>query len=100
MRAAATQELTLNQYKAGTVPYSSVLTAETTALGDQQTALTVQSNRLDASVALIQALGGGWDVSQLTARSICRIANSPADNATSVADNTDNSQKPATEHAR
>ena len=57
----------LNQYKAGTVPYSSVLTAETTRLGNEQTALSVRQNRFIASVALIEALGGGWDASSLAA---------------------------------
>jgi NodT family efflux transporter outer membrane factor (OMF) lipoprotein len=57
--------LTLNQYKAGTVPYSSVITAQTTTLTSEQTQLTVLSDRLQASVALIQALGGGWTTAQL-----------------------------------
>jgi len=54
------EKLTLNQYKAGTVPYSSVITAQTTRLSSEETALTVLSDRLQASVALIEALGGGW----------------------------------------
>jgi NodT family efflux transporter outer membrane factor (OMF) lipoprotein len=53
-------ELYLNQYKAGTVAYTSVLTAQTTALTDAQTLLTIRQNRLVASVQLIQAMGGGW----------------------------------------
>jgi NodT family efflux transporter outer membrane factor (OMF) lipoprotein len=57
--------LTLNQYKAGTVPYSSVITAQTTALQAEETALGVTENRLTASVTLIQAIGGGWDASKL-----------------------------------
>ncbi len=66
MKAAREAEtLTLNQYKAGTVPYSSVISAQTTRLNAEQTALNVLSNRLQASVALIQDLGGGWDASQL-----------------------------------
>jgi len=63
--ARKAEELVLNQYKAGTVPYSSVITAETTRLGNEQTELTVRQNRFVASVALIEAIGGGWDVSQL-----------------------------------
>jgi hypothetical protein len=55
----------LNQYKAGTVPYSSVITAQTTHLSAEQTALAVLSSRLQASVALIEAVGGGWNASQL-----------------------------------
>ena len=54
------ERLTLNQYKAGTVPYSSVITAQTTRLSSEETALTVLADRLQASVALIEALGGGW----------------------------------------
>jgi NodT family efflux transporter outer membrane factor (OMF) lipoprotein len=57
--------LTLEQYKAGTVPYSSVIAAQTTTFSSEQTALTVLSNRLQASVTLISALGGGWRTSDL-----------------------------------
>jgi NodT family efflux transporter outer membrane factor (OMF) lipoprotein len=63
--AREAEKLTLNQYKAGTVPYSSVITAQTTRLASEETALTVLSSRLQASVALIEAVGGGWDASQL-----------------------------------
>ena len=63
--AREAEKLTLNQYKAGTVPYSSVITAQTTRLSAEQTALTVLSSRLQASVALIEAVGGGWSASQL-----------------------------------
>jgi NodT family efflux transporter outer membrane factor (OMF) lipoprotein len=58
-------QLTLNQYKAGTVAYTSVVTAQTIALTDATTLLTIRQNRLTASVALIQALGGGWDAASL-----------------------------------
>jgi len=57
--------LTINQYRAGTVAYTSVVTAQATALTDAQSLLTVRQNRLVASVALIQALGGGWDTQML-----------------------------------
>lgn len=63
--AREAEKLTLNQYKAGTVPYSSVITAQTTRLGAEETALSVLSTRLQASVALIEAVGGGWDAAQL-----------------------------------
>lgn len=63
--ARKAEQLVLNQYKAGTVPYSSVLTAQTARLSNEQIALTVRQNRFIASVSLIEALGGGWDVSQL-----------------------------------
>jgi len=63
--AREAEKLTLNQYKAGTVPYSSVITAQTTRLASEQSALTVFIDRLNASVTLIEALGGGWSTTQL-----------------------------------
>jgi NodT family efflux transporter outer membrane factor (OMF) lipoprotein len=63
--AQEAEKLTLNQYKAGTVPYSSVITSQTTRLSAEQTALGVLSSRLQSSVALIEAVGGGWNASQL-----------------------------------
>ncbi len=61
--AVEAEALTLNQYKAGTVPYSSVITAQTTRLASEESALTVLSDRLQSSIALIEALGGGWNAS-------------------------------------
>ncbi len=63
--AREAESLTLNQYKAGTVPYSSVITAQTTRLSSEETALNVLSNRLQSSVAMIEALGGGWNTTML-----------------------------------
>ncbi|MGB6451738.1 MAG: efflux transporter outer membrane subunit [Steroidobacteraceae bacterium] len=59
------ETLTLEQYKAGTEPYSSVITAQTTRLNAEETALTVQLDRFTSSISLIEALGGGWNTSQL-----------------------------------
>jgi NodT family efflux transporter outer membrane factor (OMF) lipoprotein len=63
--AREAEKLTLNQYKAGTVPYSSVITAQTTRLNSEETALSVFSSRLQASITLIEALGGGWKQADL-----------------------------------
>lgn len=57
--------LTLNQYQAGTVAYTSVVTNQAIALADEQTVLTILQSRLLASVTLIEALGGGWQTGQL-----------------------------------
>ena len=57
--------LSLNQYKAGIIVYSNVLVAQETALSNEETALALRQSRLNATVSLIQALGGGWDTSQL-----------------------------------
>jgi NodT family efflux transporter outer membrane factor (OMF) lipoprotein len=65
LAAREAEKLTLNQYKAGTVPYSSVITAQTTRLASEQSALTVFIDRLTASVTLVEALGGGWSAAQL-----------------------------------
>jgi outer membrane protein TolC len=58
-------QLTLNQYRAGTVAYTAVVTAQAVALGDAQTLLSIRQSRLVASLALIQALGGGWDAASM-----------------------------------
>jgi NodT family efflux transporter outer membrane factor (OMF) lipoprotein len=54
-----------NQYKAGTVSYLNVLTAQTAELGNERTAISLRGNRMMDSVLLIKALGGGWDASVL-----------------------------------
>jgi len=56
---------TMNAYRAGTIPYTTVLTEQTQLLANRQTALAIQQSRLVASVALIQALGGGWMAADL-----------------------------------
>ena len=61
-------DVNLNEYRAGTVAYTSIITEQTQLLTDQQTALTIQQNRLLAAVALTQALGGGWQTSNLPAK--------------------------------
>ncbi|WP_321857350.1 efflux transporter outer membrane subunit [Paraburkholderia tropica] len=58
-------QISLDEYRAGTVTYTTVVTAQATALSNEQTALEVRSNRLIATASLIEALGGGWDASQL-----------------------------------
>ncbi|WP_439858593.1 efflux transporter outer membrane subunit [Pseudomonas sp. MBLB4136] len=49
-----------NQYKAGTVDFTSVVNVQTSALDNERSSLTLLGSRLDASVRLIAALGGGW----------------------------------------
>jgi len=53
------------QYEAGTVAYTSVVTAQTIALADEQNLLATLGSRLGASVALVSALGGGWNAGML-----------------------------------
>lgn len=63
--ARQAEKLALNQYQQGTVAYTTVLLAQTTRLANEQTALGILQSRLVASVALIQALGGGWSAGDL-----------------------------------
>ena len=58
-----------NQYQAGTVAYTSVVVAQTDgARRRRRPRVNIRQSRLVASVALIQALGGGWDAAQLPSR--------------------------------
>jgi outer membrane protein TolC len=57
--------LALAQYQTGLDPYLNVITAQTTLLSDQQTLVTLRVSEMIAAVQLIQALGGGWDVTRL-----------------------------------
>jgi NodT family efflux transporter outer membrane factor (OMF) lipoprotein len=53
------------RYQTGVDPYLDVVTAQTTLLTNQQTLATLHVQEMTASVQLIEALGGGWDRSQL-----------------------------------
>jgi NodT family efflux transporter outer membrane factor (OMF) lipoprotein len=53
------------RYDTGVDPYVDVLIAQTTVLADQQTLNGLQVQQMTSSVALVEALGGGWDRSQL-----------------------------------
>ncbi|MGB7824496.1 MAG: TolC family protein [Candidatus Sulfotelmatobacter sp.] len=53
------------RYETGIDPYVDVLIAQTTVLSDQQTLNALQVQRMTYAVALVQALGGGWNASQL-----------------------------------
>jgi NodT family efflux transporter outer membrane factor (OMF) lipoprotein len=57
--------LEMDRYKAGTDSYLNVITTQTIALSDQQTAITILQRRMSAAVDLVKALGGGWDASTL-----------------------------------
>lgn len=65
--AAAQHSLDLSnqRYKAGATSYLEVLTAETALLNNQRTLSDLQTRQFAASVQLVRALGGGWDVTQL-----------------------------------
>jgi len=58
-------KLELGRYETGIDPYIDVVTAQITLLTNQQSRTNLQVQQMTASVQLIEALGGGWDKSQL-----------------------------------
>jgi NodT family efflux transporter outer membrane factor (OMF) lipoprotein len=64
--AAARQAttITLNQYKAGTVSYLNVVTAQSVQLAAERTAAQLLGRRLNASVILLKAAGGAWNAAR------------------------------------
>jgi NodT family efflux transporter outer membrane factor (OMF) lipoprotein len=60
-------DIAQSRYDTGIDPYLNVITAQTTLLSDQQTQITLRVSEMTAAVELVQALGGGWDTTQLPA---------------------------------
>jgi NodT family efflux transporter outer membrane factor (OMF) lipoprotein len=54
-----------SRWKLGLDPYLDVITAQTTLLSNQQTLVSLKLQQITSSVQLIEALGGGWNRSQL-----------------------------------
>ncbi len=57
--------LATERYKLGIDSYLNVITAQTTYLVNRQTLATLRMQQMTASVLLVEAVGGGWDVSQI-----------------------------------
>jgi NodT family efflux transporter outer membrane factor (OMF) lipoprotein len=57
--------LAVERYQGGITTYLEVITAQTTALSNERTAVDLQTRRMAASVSLIKALGGGWAATDL-----------------------------------
>ncbi|KAB0634210.1 efflux transporter outer membrane subunit, partial [Burkholderia territorii] len=74
-----------NQYKAGTVAYLNVLTAQTTAFTARQKLATIAGQRMVSSVGLVKALGGGWDASDMARETGDVAAPAPASGAAAPA---------------
>ena len=67
-------KIAIDRYRLGIDPYLNVITAETALFTNQQTAVSLRIQQMTASVQLVEAVGGGWDVSQLPAE---RLMSSP-----------------------
>lgn len=58
-------DLEMVRYNTGVDPYVDVVIAQTTLLTNQETLNALQVNEMTSTVELVQALGGGWNVSDL-----------------------------------
>jgi len=63
--ADAAEAIALNQYRAGTTTYTTVVVAQSTALSARTTLISNQESRIVAALTLIQNLGGGWSTTEL-----------------------------------
>jgi NodT family efflux transporter outer membrane factor (OMF) lipoprotein len=79
--ASAQKSLDLEtaRYEAGVDPYLNVVQTQLTLLSDQTNLVTVRTSQMTASVQLIQALGGGWSVSDLPTPAQVSVRFSKAD---------------------
>ena len=57
--------LEMGRYETGVDPYIDVVTLQNTVLSNQQTVYSLQIEQMTGAVQLVEALGGGWDTSQL-----------------------------------
>ncbi len=80
---SAQRQLTVatDRYKLGIDPYLNVITAQTTVLSNQQTALNLRIQEMTSSVQLIEALGGGWQDTQLPSPTDLALGKQPNDPA-------------------
>jgi NodT family efflux transporter outer membrane factor (OMF) lipoprotein len=63
--------LSVTRYEGGVTSYLEVITAQNAALADELTAVNILGRRMASAVLLIQALGGGWERSDLPQRPEC-----------------------------
>ena len=63
--ASDSLQLFTNRYEGGVDNYLQVITAQTVLLANQRNDIDIMRRRIDASVLLVKAIGGGWDTTQL-----------------------------------
>jgi NodT family efflux transporter outer membrane factor (OMF) lipoprotein len=67
LAAQSAEQIFNNRYVGGLDTYLQVVTAQTTALNNERNDIDIMRRQMDASVLLIKALGGGWNVTDLPA---------------------------------
>jgi NodT family efflux transporter outer membrane factor (OMF) lipoprotein len=72
-------DLETARYQTGIDPYIDLVTAQETLLSDQETLTTLHTQSMTASVELIEALGGGWDRTQLPTPAQVTVKMTPAE---------------------
>ena len=77
-------EITLNEYRAGTQNFTTVVTAQNLQVTNEVAALQVLLNRFTTAVTLIRALGGGWDARALPGDSELKGPSLPIDRGQAV----------------
>jgi outer membrane protein TolC len=63
-------ELANNRYVGGVTSYLDVITAQSTLLTNQRLATQLLGQQMVTEVALVKALGGGWDASQMQSEQV------------------------------
>ena len=82
VRAAQTAlDISTAQYKAGTTTYLQVETSQTALFAEQRALVGLLTRRMVSSVLLVEALGGGWDASQLPPVSTLSSSDKPGKSA-------------------
>jgi outer membrane protein TolC len=72
-------DLETARYQTGIDPYIDLVTAQETLLSDQETLTTLHIQVMTASVELVEALGGGWDSTQLPTPAQVTVKMTPAE---------------------
>ena len=72
-------DLEMGRYQTGIDPYLDVVTLQNTVLGNQQSLASLQIEQMTGAIQLVEALGGGWDTSQLPTPAQVTAAPSKAD---------------------
>ncbi|KXV23704.1 secretion protein [Gluconobacter japonicus] len=73
--AQAAVRVSMNEYLAGTQIYTTVITAQQTALQYEETQLNIRQQQFNSEVALLTDLGGGWSTKDLPTKASLQMDN-------------------------